>query len=347
MPTQSDKAGAFAAMHTPGHPIVIYNIWDAGSAKTVEAAGAPALATGSNPLAMAMGYPDGQIIPIDTLLMVVERIAASVSVPLSVDFEGGYAIDAASLAANTARLIKTGAIGVNFEDQIVGGTGLHPLSAQTARIAAVVAAGQAAGVPLFVNARTHGCLSQSPRRPTRKPAGRSNRPRAGLCRSRRIGLLCPRPDRPRPDIGADRHHHAARQPADQPKRPARRHTRSAGRCPPQPWPVPMARPNGSIGGRIRHGHRTSIPRQSPNPNPGLNFLFAQILIFPLQASSQTATKTARKGKDAWFLLCPSPNPNRVKINASPITANQAPPNPGRLGRCPVRHPNPPLPTPAR
>ncbi len=154
MPTQSDKARAFAALHTPGHPIVIYNIWDAGSAKTVEAAGAPALATGSNPLAMAMGYPDGQIIPIDTLLMVVERIVASVCVPLSVDFEGGYAIDAASLTANTARLIKAGAIGVNFEDQIVGGTGLHPLSAQTARIAAVVAAGQAAGVPLFVNART-------------------------------------------------------------------------------------------------------------------------------------------------------------------------------------------------
>lgn len=154
MPTQSDKARTFAAMHTPTNPIVIYNIWDAGSAQTVEAAGAPALATGSNPLAMAMGYPDGQIIPIDTLLMVVERIVASVSVPLSVDFEGGYAIDSASLTINTARLIKAGAIGVNFEDQIVGGTGLHSIATQSARVAGVVAAGQAAGVPLFVNART-------------------------------------------------------------------------------------------------------------------------------------------------------------------------------------------------
>jgi 2-methylisocitrate lyase-like PEP mutase family enzyme len=154
MPTQSDKARAFAAMHQPGNPIVIYNIWDAGSAKTVEAAGAPALATGSSPVATAMGYPDGQIIPLETVLMIVRRIVDCVSVPLSVDFEGGYGVDAASITANTARLIAAGAIGVNFEDQIVGGNGLYPITAQTARIAGVVAAGVAADLPLFVNART-------------------------------------------------------------------------------------------------------------------------------------------------------------------------------------------------
>ena len=154
MPTQADKARAFAALHQPGHPIVLYNIWDAGSAKTIEAAGAPALATGSNPVAAAMGYADGQIIPLDTVLMVVARIVACVSVPLSVDFEGAYALDAASITANTQRLIEAGAIGVNFEDQVIGGAGLHSVASQTARVAAVVAAGHATGVPLFVNART-------------------------------------------------------------------------------------------------------------------------------------------------------------------------------------------------
>lgn len=154
MPTQADKADAFAALHQPGNPLVIYNIWDAGSAKTVEAAGAPALATGSNPVATAMGYPDGEIIPLETVLTNVQRIVACISVPLSVDFEGGYALDAASITANTRCLIDAGAIGVNFEDQIVGGTGLHSIATQTARVGAVVAAGAAAGVPLFVNART-------------------------------------------------------------------------------------------------------------------------------------------------------------------------------------------------
>lgn len=154
MPSQSDKARAFAALHQPGAPVVIYNIWDAGSAKTIEAAGAPALATGSHPVASAMGYADGQVIPLDTVLMVVERIVACVSVPLSVDFEGGYATDPAGITANTRRLVAAGAIGVNFEDQIIGGTGLHAIDLQCARIAAVVAAGSAADVPLFVNART-------------------------------------------------------------------------------------------------------------------------------------------------------------------------------------------------
>ena len=154
MPNQVEKARAFAALHRPGNPLVIYNIWDAGSAKTIEAAGAPALATGSSPVATAMGYADGQIIPLDTVLALVARIVACISVPLSVDFEGAYGVEAATITANTARLIQAGAIGVNFEDQIIGGTGLHSIATQSARVAAVVAAGAATGVPLFVNART-------------------------------------------------------------------------------------------------------------------------------------------------------------------------------------------------
>jgi 2-methylisocitrate lyase-like PEP mutase family enzyme len=154
MSSQADQARAFAALHQPGNPLVIYNIWDAGSAKTIEAAGAPALATGSSPVATAMGYPDGEVIALDTVLALVARIVACIKVPLSVDFEGGYAVDPATIAANTTRLIRAGAIGVNFEDQVVGGAGLHAVETQSARIAAVVAAGAATGVPLFVNART-------------------------------------------------------------------------------------------------------------------------------------------------------------------------------------------------
>ena len=154
MPTQSDKARAFAALHQPGNPVVIYNIWDAGSAKTIEAAGAPALATGSSPVATSMGYLDGEIIPLEVVLAHVRRIVDCISVPLSVDFEGAYAVDSATITANTTRLIEAGAIGVNFEDQVIGGVGLHSIAAQTARVAAVVAAGTAKAVPLFVNART-------------------------------------------------------------------------------------------------------------------------------------------------------------------------------------------------
>ena len=151
---QAEKAQAFAALHIPGKPVILYNIWDAGSARTVAKAGAPAIATGSWSVAAAQGYSDGQAIPFDLLLTVVERISATVDLPLTVDFEGGYAVEPNGLRENVSRLMGAGAIGINFEDQIVGGEGLHAIDVQSERIAAIRAAADAAGLPFFINART-------------------------------------------------------------------------------------------------------------------------------------------------------------------------------------------------
>ncbi len=152
--SQADKARCFKALHIPGNPLVLYNIWDAGSAKTVAGAGAQALATGSWSVAAAHGYGDGQAIPLDFALQIIARITASTDLPVSVDFEGGYATEPAALAANVTRVIAAGAIGINFEDQIVGGQGLHSITDQVQRIKAIRQAADAAGVPLFINART-------------------------------------------------------------------------------------------------------------------------------------------------------------------------------------------------
>ena len=54
-----DYRDAFAALHVPGDPVLLYNIWDVGSAHAVVAGGARALATGSHAVAEANGYPDG------------------------------------------------------------------------------------------------------------------------------------------------------------------------------------------------------------------------------------------------------------------------------------------------
>src|SRR5258705_9806415 len=120
----------FAALHVPGTPVILYNIWDVGSALAVVAAGAKALATGSHPVADANGWPDGQKVPIYFALANASRIIEAVEVPLTVDFEGAYSIDPAEGGANVARLAATGTIGCNFEDQIIGGEGLHPLDLQ-------------------------------------------------------------------------------------------------------------------------------------------------------------------------------------------------------------------------
>jgi 2-methylisocitrate lyase-like PEP mutase family enzyme len=147
----ASKFERFAALHVPGDPVVLYNIWDVGSALAVERAGAKALATGSHPVADAQGWPDGQQVPLNFALANAKRIADASELPLTVDFESAYSDDPAQGAANAVRLAATGAVGCNFEDQVIGGEGLHPLERQVERIAAIRSA---VGDAFFINART-------------------------------------------------------------------------------------------------------------------------------------------------------------------------------------------------
>lgn len=150
MPIDPAKARAFAALHVPGRPLELFNIWDAGSAKVVAEAGAPALATGSWSVAAAHGLPDAEALSFDLALANLARIVAAVDLPVTLDFEGGYAAAPAEIAANATRAADAGAVGFNFEDQVVGGAGLHPIATQAARIAAIRTSVPAA----FINART-------------------------------------------------------------------------------------------------------------------------------------------------------------------------------------------------
>lgn len=141
----------FVALHVPGDPLVLYNIWDPGSARAVAAAGAKALATGSHPVGDASGFGDGQKVPLDYVIDNARRIIAGTNLPLTIDFEGAYSIDADEGAANVARLKEAGVVGCNIEDQVIGGEGLHPLTAQVDRISAFR---RAVGADFFINART-------------------------------------------------------------------------------------------------------------------------------------------------------------------------------------------------
>ena len=141
----------FAALHVPGDPLVLFNIWDAGSAQAVAKAGAKAIATGSASVAMANGLDDGQELPMDVALANARRIISTVDLPVTVDFEGAYSPDPSEGARNIALLAETGAVGCNFEDQVVGGDGLHEISVQADRIAA---ARELVDSDFFINVRT-------------------------------------------------------------------------------------------------------------------------------------------------------------------------------------------------
>jgi 2-methylisocitrate lyase-like PEP mutase family enzyme len=117
----------------------------------VVAAGARALATGSHPVADANGWPDGQQVPIDFALANARRIVDAVELPLTVDFEGAYSTDPKQAGDNVVMLAQTGAVGCNFEDQIIGGEGVHPLDLHVHRIETIR---RAVGDAFFINART-------------------------------------------------------------------------------------------------------------------------------------------------------------------------------------------------
>lgn len=138
---------AFRALHVPGKPLVLYNIWDPGSARAVAAAGAPALATGSYGVAEAFGAGDGEKLPFADVIANLERIVAVVDVPVSLDVESGYGADPDAVRASVQAACDSGAVGINIEDRLPGAARPLPVGEAVERFAAAAATG------LFVNAR--------------------------------------------------------------------------------------------------------------------------------------------------------------------------------------------------
>jgi 2-methylisocitrate lyase-like PEP mutase family enzyme len=143
----TDKLDSFAAMHIPGNPLILYNIWDAGSAVAVAKAGAKAIATGSYGVAGAHGIDDGEKLPLDIAIATLEEILAITDLPVTIDMEAGYGDDPAAVGRSVQRAADAGAIGINIEDKDPMTRELFSLADASARIKAAAATG------VFVNAR--------------------------------------------------------------------------------------------------------------------------------------------------------------------------------------------------
>lgn len=141
------NAETFHDLHASGF-LILPNGWDAGSGRIIETLGARAVATSSAAVCWARGYADGHHLPVDLLIQTVAEITRVVSIPVTCDFEGGYADVPAQVADNTARIIGAGAVGVNLEDGDV------PPDHHARKIEAAREAATKAGVNLFINART-------------------------------------------------------------------------------------------------------------------------------------------------------------------------------------------------
>jgi 2-methylisocitrate lyase-like PEP mutase family enzyme len=136
-------------------PLVLPNVWDAASARTFADAGFDALATSSGAVANALGYDDHEHAPVDEVLAATERIARSVAVPVTADFESGFGLDPAEIVE---RLVAAGAAGCNLEDTDHATGEQRSVDTQVERLGAVV---EAAGGRLVVNARVDSFLQRA------------------------------------------------------------------------------------------------------------------------------------------------------------------------------------------
>jgi 2-methylisocitrate lyase-like PEP mutase family enzyme len=191
MTRQSERADRFRELHVKGNPLILFNIWDAGSAKAIEEAGAKAIATGSWSVAAANGFADGEKLPFGFALANLERIVACVDAPVTIDLEGGYATDNEELKKNIKKVIAAGAVGINFEDQIVGGEGLYAVEEQCARIEAIREAAEQSSVPFFINARTDVFLKTYPAVHDEAQLGEAIRRAAAYAHAGASGLFAP------------------------------------------------------------------------------------------------------------------------------------------------------------
>ncbi|SDO61482.1 2-Methylisocitrate lyase, PEP mutase family [Microbacterium sp. ru370.1] len=171
MSAVADRAQTLVGLHAAPEILRVVNVWDVVSAQAVAALPeTKALATAGHSIAATFGYEDGENIPVELMLDMVGRIVAAVDVPVSADLDAGFG----NPGETTRRAIGVGVVGANVEDQV------KPLAEAVAAVEAVIAAGEAEGVPFALNARTDVFLKGADRPLDDKIADAVERGRAFL-----------------------------------------------------------------------------------------------------------------------------------------------------------------------
>jgi 2-methylisocitrate lyase-like PEP mutase family enzyme len=145
----------FLQLHQQESSLLLANAWNVKSAQLIEKAGFSAIATSSGAIANSLGYEDGEKMPFNELLYIVQRIKASTIIPLTVDMERGYSDDLNVLKENIQKLIDTGVSGINIEDAQGEKIYLRKLESIKNYLSKT-------NQKLFVNARTDGFLQKLP-----------------------------------------------------------------------------------------------------------------------------------------------------------------------------------------
>jgi 2-methylisocitrate lyase-like PEP mutase family enzyme len=216
MTDQTRKAEQFRALHVPGKPLVLFNIWDAGSAKAVATGGAKAIATGSWSVADANGFADGEQVPLTLAIYNLRRIVGATDLPVTVDLESGYGDAPEVVGESVALVINAGAVGCNLEDSFPANGKLRETVDQAARIRRARRMADAANIRFFINARTDIFFQRPPEQHNEAMVVAAVERAHAYAEAGADGLFTPRPggyrsDRaPRSSVAAPAQHHGRR-----------------------------------------------------------------------------------------------------------------------------------------
>ncbi len=154
---------SFVRLHQADQPLVLGNAWDVNSARVMAKSGYNALGTSSAAVAHTLGYQDGEQVSFEELLFIVERIAANVDLPLTVDIEGGFGRDPDQIVKNIEKLHRLGIIGVNLEDSVVTGErNILPTDEFAQVVKTISSQLKSKGIEVFLNIRTDTFLLPVP-----------------------------------------------------------------------------------------------------------------------------------------------------------------------------------------
>jgi 2-methylisocitrate lyase-like PEP mutase family enzyme len=146
----------FKNLHYQNEPFLLSNVWNAQSAKISEKLGFKSIGTSSAAIAHSLGYEDGENMPFDEYLFIIERIKKSVSIPVSVDLETGYGNDEKTITSNISKLVNLGIIGINIEDSVVN-NGIRTLENEfvfSEKLNMIKHYIQSNTIEMFINVRT-------------------------------------------------------------------------------------------------------------------------------------------------------------------------------------------------
>ena len=149
----------FRQLHLSGKPFVLANAWDIGSARMYAALRAKAIGTSSAAYAFTLGRADMGNVTLDEMLAHAEDMVSATKLPVSGDFENGFADDPDTVAQTVKLAAEVGLAGISIEDTQLPSANSYSFELAVERIKAAAATARSLSTDFILVARADGLMN--------------------------------------------------------------------------------------------------------------------------------------------------------------------------------------------